>query len=134
MTGWEVYWLTRLDAIHHISGAVALFGLVLGGIAGIFFCIFIAVRKFNPKDEDAAMFYEATRRIALALLIPGMVAIAINTFVPTLRESAAIYLIPPIVNNEDVQEIPADAAKLLHNKLEGWMDDTAPQGNTKEKK
>jgi len=130
MTGWEVYWLTRLNMLHSTFQLIASMGITLGVITLVAWVLFREHEEFGETDFATII----CRKLTLWLLLPGVVALMGFLFVPTLKDAAAIYLIPPIVNNEDVQEIPADAAKLLHNKLNEWIDDTAPQGHTKEEK
>jgi len=142
MTGWEVYWLTRLDAIRETLGILCVAGVAGLIVGGILYGISCEDYKWSRYDDEmwerAKKTRESQGKWARRILITCLFTIAFSlltgVFVPTLKEAAAIYLIPPIVNNEDMQEIPADAAKLLHNKLEEWIEDTAPQGHTKEKK
>ena len=118
MTGWEVYWLTRLDAIHEIAGVICGISIITIAL-GAFSCMM----EHDIGGDESPLYNHCLKALkvgVLSLMLSG----GISLLVPTLKEVAAIYLIPPIVNNEDVREIPEDAAKLLHNKLEEWIDDT----------
>jgi hypothetical protein len=52
--------------------------------------------------------------------------------IPTTEEMAAIYLLPKIANNEQVQQVPDKAMQLLNGKLDEWIADV--RGEKKEKK
>ena len=49
--------------------------------------------------------------------------------IPNSNQVAAIYLLPKIANNEQVQQIPDKALKLMEGKMDEWLD-----GLRKEKK
>ena len=53
----------------------------------------------------------------------GLVFIVVWAFIPSTKEACAIYLIPKIANNEQVQKIPENALRLLNAKLEEWIDE-----------
>jgi len=51
--------------------------------------------------------------------------------VPTTKEAVAIYMIPKIANNEQVQKLPDNAMKFLNGKLEAWINDMADKEKKK---
>jgi len=108
MTSGMIYWLTRLDGIVTFAAVVmALFTLaaiILGIIGGI---------------ENS----ENTKKAAKKCGIIAVITAIIGTFVPTSKEMAAIYLIPKIVNNEQVKDVPSKGMEILNLKLDGWIDD-----------
>ena len=112
ITSWDIYWITRLDAIYAML-VIVLIVVVLAMI-------------FLPMIADIA-FDAGTRTIAKLEIIGFVifvVALSMLTFIPSTREAAAIYLIPKIANNEQMQKIPDNAAKLLNAKMEQWIDYT----------
>jgi len=48
----------------------------------------------------------------------GLIMMFISCLIPTKSDIALIYAVPAIVNNQDVQSIPPELAKLARVKLE----------------
>lgn len=124
ITAWDIYWITRLDYI--IGTSVFLFIVSLISVAGLTIARMVA----HCDDTDWRTYREwrepyrknFPRRIALAL-VPFFVFLSVMTFVPDTENACAIYLLPKIANNEQVQKIPDKFAKLLNVKMEEWMND-----------
>lgn len=117
MSGWFVYGLTvigRLNEVCSIVCIVTLFAVI--GVSIVFFLM-----KSGRDDDEAALCAKWNKRLVVVFLLCGMIYL----FVPTGKELAAIYLIPKIVNNEQVQQVPDNALKLLNLKMEEWIEETA---------
>jgi hypothetical protein len=111
ITSWDVYWITRLDAI----------GIVLGIFVTIFTVLSIFAWIPTITDDfvpEIKRFY----KLAVVVLIVSLLGFA---FIPSTKEAAAIYMIPKIVNNEQVQKLPDNAMKFLNGKFEEWINDMA---------
>jgi hypothetical protein len=74
------------------------------------------------EEENYFKKYRLIRWFALDALIIMFSALLL-VFTPTLKEAAVIYLLPKVVNNEQVQELPENALKLLNGKMNQWMDE-----------
>lgn len=109
-----VYWVTRLDSL-------ASAGLFLVIPSTLVMIIVITGFAINEWGEDMEKQAKKAFKVALTTL---MISAIITVFIPTTKEAAAIYLIPKIANNEDVQKMPDNVAKILNSKLEEWIDDT----------
>lgn len=48
------------------------------------------------------------QRIARNLIIAFVVCMAVRAFLPSTKTIAAMVILPPVVNNEQVQALPAD--------------------------
>ena len=105
ITAWDVYWITRLDILQGIFAVCALVSFGCLVFSGIYRTIFAPM---------------------LAIFI------ILVTLIPSTKEACAIYLIPKIANNEQVQKIPDNFAKLFNVKMEEWIKDTI--SDEKEKK
>ena len=106
---WQlIYWLTRLTALK-----VSL-GIMLGVPA-----VVLLTQFFWFAIEERQM----PRRSVIWLAIFSVLFLVSVTFIPSTKEACAIYLIPKIANNEDVQKIPANVAKILNAQLEEWIDE-----------
>ena len=55
----------------------------------------------------------------------------IAMFLPSSSTLAAMYLVPRIVENKDIQQMPANAAKLLNLGLEKFIDDLTDSKKSK---
>lgn len=104
ITSWDVYWITRLDSIGVFLFLVMVAFFFLG-------CIFLAKDNVFSKITIACF--------AISFLI-GIISV----FSPSTKECAMIYLIPKIANNEQIQKVPDNAARLLNAKMEEWINDT----------
>lgn len=103
ITPWLIYWI---DVIHSICvlGNIMLFGsLVLIGISGF-------VYDGHPKSEWV-------KAITL-LLWPLCIGALICIFVPSKTVMMQMLILPPVVNNEQVQELPSNVLEYVNNWLE----------------
>lgn len=57
-----------------------------------------------------------------AFILMGLLVIA----TPNTKQFAAIYVVPRIVNNEDVRAISGDALKMVRIKFEAYLDSIGP--------
>lgn len=132
--GWDIYWITRLDA----------FNFVWGGV--IFVCgvvIFLTAIKwdtaFYERDVDDYMAPREIqverkrkwkedldrtmgRRIRRAVIV-AVVAVAGAVFVPSTKEAIAIKVVPMVANSEDVQGLGADVVKVARE----WLEEARPK-------
>lgn len=100
ITPWLIYWI---DVIHSIC--------VLGNI--MLFCslaLFIMVGITGTKEE----------KYAVGKLIVWLVGIGavICIFVPSKTVMMQMLILPPVVNNEQVQELPSNVMEYVNNWLE----------------
>lgn len=120
ITSWDIYWITRLDSINMF---LILFGLFLP------FTILFWMWTGDEKENDE-LYY---RKSIFSTIAISIIFLSSACFLPSTKEAAAIYLIPKIVNNQQVQKIPDNAIKLLNVKLEQWIDDTMKIKKEKDK-
>ncbi len=111
ITSWDIYWITRLDSVHT---SVALFIALLG-------CALFAFLGFGACDKGNFFYYKKSLIATAFIFVMSIISI---TFIPSTKEACAIYLIPKIANNEQMQKLPDNAAKLLNVKMEEWINDT----------
>jgi hypothetical protein len=120
MSGWFVY---GIIVFGNLGSACAIVS-VLSSIGIIILSIFWKVFNSECDERLAAGVAKWIRGLIVTLLICIVMAI----FIPSTKELAAIYLIPKIVNNEQVQQVPDAALKLLNLKMEEWIKDTVGEG------
>jgi hypothetical protein len=117
ITPFQMYWLTRLDGFIGLITFLLVMGIV-GLIAGLMWL------------GDFPNGYTIHKK-SLCLIKPSIIVILFGalglTFVPDTKSMVAILIIPKLVNNQKVQEIPDKLLTLA----EEWMDELRP---TKDKK
>jgi hypothetical protein len=129
MTGLEVYLWLCLDSILHLLGmAVAI--STMGIIIYIILQGAIHVPWYDesePNTKITKTFYKRTckyLRISISIFILALLGL---TFVPSTKDVAVIYVLPKIINNENVKALPNEAVLLLRNKMQEWMKDVEKQ-------
>lgn len=108
ITAWDIYLLTRLDGVLTALAVLLLISAsILGGwaLTEMLECSFDEIKKPFIKYLT----------IWLCVFFFGML-------IPNSKEIAAMYLLPKVVNNEEVQKPPTNALKLLNGKMEQWID------------
>jgi cytochrome bd-type quinol oxidase subunit 2 len=125
MTGFDIYLFTRLDAIRDFlifPLVIFLMSLTASGIMWI-----IAITADEEEEKYCGIGKKLTKLSASIVLLASLML----TFIPSTKEYAAIYLIPKVVNNEQVQQVPENALKLLNAKLQEWLKDINKEGDKK---
>ena len=114
---WLIYWLMQLDSICEFVRVVAIIGsaLLIGLIAIRIMCIYA-----SEYDSDAKAFYNYTTKLYKfgSIIIP--IFILINVFIPNTKTVASMIIIPPIINNEQVQQLPNDVLIFIHSIIEEY--------------
>lgn len=103
ITPWLIYWI---DVIHSIC--------VLGNIMVFVSLVFIAVSGFVYDGKSAAEWKKAVT----FLLWPLCIGVVICVFVPSKTVMMQMLILPPVVNNEQVQELPSNVLEYVNNWLE----------------
>jgi hypothetical protein len=115
MTGTEMYWLLMLDNISTMF-------VILCFVSGFAIVVVSALVLCATEDmgwEDVKPFAKPFYVIAVPLFIITCIA---ATMLPTTKQMAAIIVVPKIINNETVQELPA---KLLELGVD-WIEELKP--------
>lgn len=112
ITETEMYWLTRLD---YLSGFA-----MIAGTVGALMSLAVCALCFIENDD-----YFNTKRFKKNLwtTIPCFLMLIGSLFIPTTKEMCAIKLVPMVVNDEQVQEIPNKVVDLANE----WLDELKPK-------
>lgn len=104
MTPFEVYCILMLDSVS-----------VGAGIASAIFAV-LTVNNWGEGDtrKDRIARWSAAATVLFFLLL---------MFVPSTKQVAMMYTMPAIINNEDVQALPADIVKLARQEIEKMLKD-----------
>lgn len=111
ITGFDIYLMTRLDSIIGLSLGISIVGWIGILITGI-------IAAVNHDFGDDITLMKKILKISTPIVLFFTL---LALFVPSSKEAAAIYLIPKIANNEQVQQLPENAMKVLNLKLQEWI-------------
>jgi len=114
MTHFEMYLITRLDGVCTLFGGLLTAGLTATIIGGII----IAGSSISCSKEQGAREGRVGRRMAMWGALTSVIFGSLLTLIPTTQDMALIYAVPAIVNNEDVQALPPELAKLARMKID----------------
>lgn len=119
MSSWTIYLITRLEYIRIMVGvllAIGFIGFIMA--AWLWGCAFI--------DGDVKLRV-TTKYLCLKILLPVTIIFAILlSAIPDTKEIVAIYLIPKIVNNEQVLKLPNTILELLDSELLSRIKESIP--------
>ena len=114
----HLYWIVILDNIKDLTHTMIVVGTGLLVVCLVVLPLFI---------EDGKLKKNHVKNFLIAEMVWGLIVIfgiLGNAFIPSTKQMIAIITIPKIVNNEQVQEMPDNALKLINKKLREWAEDT----------
>lgn len=119
---------------------IYLFGLLLNLKSDVAFlcflmlwvCIGLGIAGFMSKDKYAFEYLSAyTDSIAKwfkRAIITFVCLLLTCILTPTKEIATAMFVVPPVVNNEKVQEIPQNVLDFVN----GWLKENTPKTQPKE--
>ena len=134
ITNSTIYWLTRLSYLWYMCTffCCLTFWLMLCFLKNIFDITkeinlkkdyirkgnSYATNKVKEWKNELKLYYSRFWCIFLIFLfsVVGVCLIPNN-----MKTIAAIYLIPKIVNNQEINKLPTNTAKMLNIKLQEWI-------------
>ena len=114
ITGWDIYWITRLDYLHNTMETMFTLSIIIAVL-----CTFVLL-IWSVCDEDPKIIKKYVRYPVMVMVFAAVVSF-LYCFFPSTKEAIAIYAVPKIVANEDVQQIPENAARFINTKLQEWV-------------
>ena len=114
---WLVYWLMQLDKICAFIDAIATLGSL--SLAGLIIIRTVAKvhARWSREDEELLNSTASFCRFS-SIIVP--IFVLLNVFVPNTKTVAAMILVPPITNNEQVQQIPEDILTFVRSVLKEY--------------
>lgn len=113
----QMYWFTRLDSIECFFTLISIAVSCATVVAG---CIWF-IQRLETYDNDDR---ERLKHVFFKPIVWGSVLSAIflplAILTPTTKDMAIIYVVPKIVNNDKVQQIPDKLLDLANAKIEEW--------------
>jgi len=116
-----IYWIGILDEVKESFRGSTLILLFFALFTG-FFLIITTVGATGNRENEAKKTFKKSFCIAACLLL---LCSSVSTFLPSSRLAAAMYMVPAIANNEDVQAIGSNSIEALRLLTEDWLRDLA---------
>lgn len=112
MTAWEVYWLMQADKISDAAIGVAVASGVSFGVVG-----FLALLFSTGPTEDITDVGKKLLPPLKWLAATFVVFLPLSVFMPSTKTLAAMYAVPLVVNNEQLQSDLTDVYTLGMERL-----------------
>ena len=118
VTPFETYLILQLD---DISGGLGIMLFILGVVIVGISAVYLVVSSDFFSDERKVADRIRISKTALKYLSLCFFSIfLIKIFLPSTKTMAAVYLLPPIVNNQEVQKLPEEILDLLRGLIREW--------------
>lgn len=127
-----IYWFTRLDHIHSFLNGFDVFSVFLIIFSIIVFVTAWFINQFPGDSSDILTSLTFKKFASWTFCIASIFKIMICTclmFIPTTKEMAAIYIIPKIMNNENLNNIGNEMLNLANE----WIKELHPKTNSSDK-
>jgi hypothetical protein len=117
MSGWTVWLILSLDAFFwfNIIAAILLWLLLVGSIG--------AWEKYSDDENFQIKFTVGVFFLAIFFSLAAV-------FVPSTKQAATIYVLPKIVNSEQVETLTQEGAetlKKIKTISDEWLDELRPE-------
>ena len=123
ITGWEIYWFTRLDPLKGIVGTTAVIGLILSVLMFLLYPAFCDI--FDCDEDKRKKSLTWTVRLQVAVFSATVLFAFAHALTPTTREMAAIKVIPMIANSESMQKL-GDVGNNMLDLANEWLRELKP--------
>lgn len=109
-----VYWVGIVDKIDRLFDSLSTLSIIFG-VAMVIYCLI----TLSDGDNDNK-FLPKAKKYATILLSVGSLALMLQTFIPSSKTLAAMYVLPPIVNNESVQALPSEVLDFVRGYIKQY--------------
>ena len=116
INAWDIYLISQLDNFIFLFAIVGVFGFILS-------CISIIIYWGNIDNDPESKQLKTIGKVGKIFIIPMALCVIIAVALPSTKTAVAMWGVPKIVNNEEISELPHNAAKLINKKLKSWMED-----------
>ena len=124
ITGWEIYWFTRLDPLKGLTGSTAVIGLVVSVLMFLLYPMFCEI--FENEEDKMKKYLTWTARLQVAVFSVAVLSAFAYALTPTTREMAAIKVIPMIANSESMQKL-GDVGDNMLDLANEWLRELKPK-------
>ena len=126
----NIYWIVMLDNIKYMIEVITIIVGVLVIFAGVGGGIFFSCQLDFEWDKFKPYFIKSLKYYVITVIFISIL-IAAQAFIPNTKQMIAIITIPKIINNEQIQDMPDNALKLINKKLKEWAEETEILEKTK---
>ena len=124
ITGWEIYWFTRLDPLRGLTGMTAVMGLILSVMMFLLYPAFCDIFDYDEDKRRKSLAW--TTRLQIAVFSTTVLCAFTHALTPTTREMAAIKVIPMIANSESMQKL-GDVGDNMLDLANEWIRELKPK-------
>lgn len=111
----ELYLILKLTDIIEAFYVIEIMSVIALVFYGIFGALHIDTEYGGDKKAELWKGYK--KRLAkYTSIIIG--AVIFTSFIPSTKQIAALYILPPVINNEQVQQLPQEIMDILGLSLE----------------
>ena len=117
MSGWTMYFFVILDGIREVFACfsdVNFFLLIVSFILGI-----VAIINYCTEDYSFSKIFTSKPKITIlvysVLILSNITLFGISKLLPSTKQMAAIYVVPKVINNANVKELPDNVLKWLND-------------------
>lgn len=129
MSVFMVYAFTRLDSIKALfvfSAIVSLLGVIVA--SGV-----LSISLSDGNSVRSEPWWQSTKKWLVRGVFVSVASLTFCSLIPSTKDMAAIYFLPKIANNEQVQQVPDKALHLFNAKLDEWINDIRNKEGHKDK-
>jgi hypothetical protein len=115
MDAFTIYLLLKLDSLV----AVFILPTIVLGLVCVAFVVLLVASTIDELEE----IQKKCCKILKCFLPVFFIFLTLAVVTPTTKQMCAIYLIPKIANNEQIQNIGDKSLTLVEKKFEEWVND-----------
>lgn len=124
---WELYWITRFDAICKLLSAI----LCMSGAAfGVLLMPYFGTMGVSHEQNT----HNSCKKWMKICIISFISAVALNAFIPTTKEALAIYgiggTIDYVKSNEKAKQLPDKVINALDRYVDSIANDSIQNDKT----
>lgn len=114
ITPQSIYWITRLDNL------ITVFGIAIG------LCSFVTIGWSAFLISEGECFDTKKKRSVIKNIAISasftFAFILLITLTPSTKQAIAIYVIPKIANNKNIQKLTTETPDKLYEVLDNYLD------------
>lgn len=108
INAWLIYFILILDNIDTFFTILEIMLILL-----MIILTMAAIGRYNDDDHDKSLIYYLGKYLKIPIIY-FLIFLTISVFMPTTKQAAAIYLLPQIIKDKNIQKLPPNLAKLLN--------------------
>lgn len=114
MNMWMMYLVLKLDLL---TGGLIVIPIITIGLS-LFILGSVYVNDYG-EHEDTKKVWKFTKKVLIFAIFP----LLLGVLIPNTKQAAMIYFVPKVINNKQIQKMPAKLVTLAND----WMDEQIKQ-------